>query len=104
MRKIAIIGSGSWGIALATHLARCGNEIKIWSFSEKEMKLINEERRCEFLPGLEIDENITCYNEFEETIKDTEFILHVTPSLNNINNMLEMNQLLYVRRVLKNKV
>ncbi len=80
MRKIAIIGSGSWGIALATHLARCGNEIKIWSFSEKEMKLINEERRCEFLPGLEIDENITCYNEFEETIKDTEFILHVTPS------------------------
>lgn len=80
MRKIAIIGSGSWGIALATHLARCGNEIKIWSFSEKEMKLINGERRCEFLPGLEIHENITCYNEFEETIKDTEFILHVTPS------------------------
>ena len=80
MKKIAIIGSGSWGIALATHLARCGNEIKIWSFSEKEMKLINEERKCEFLPGLEIHENITCYNEFEETIKDTEFILHVTPS------------------------
>lgn len=80
MRKIAIIGSGSWGIALATHLARCGNEIKIWSFSEKEMKLINEERKCEFLPGLKIHENITCYNEFEETIKETDFILHVTPS------------------------
>ena len=80
MGKIAIIGSGSWGVALATHLARCGNEVKIWSFDEQEMKLINEQRKCKFLPGLEINENITCYNEFEKVIKDVEFILHVTPS------------------------
>ena len=31
MKNIAIIGSGSWGVALATHLARNGNNIKIWS-------------------------------------------------------------------------
>lgn len=80
MRKIAIIGSGSWGVALATHLARCGNQIKIWSFSEEEKELINEKRECKFLPGLVIHENITCYNDMEEVIKDTEFILHVTPS------------------------
>ena len=54
MRKIAIIGSGSWGVALATHLARGGNEIKIWSFDEEEKKLINEERKCKFLPGLNV--------------------------------------------------
>ena len=80
MRKIAIIGSGSWGVALATHLARCGNEVKIWSFDEEEKRLINEERRCKFLPGLVITENIQCSNSFEEVIKDSEFILHVTPS------------------------
>ena len=80
MRKIAIIGSGSWGVALATHLARCGNEIKIWSFDEEEKRLINEERKCKFLPGLVVAENIQCSNNFEEVIKDSEFILHVTPS------------------------
>ncbi len=80
MRKIGIIGSGSWGVALATHLARCGNEVKIWSFSEEERKALNEERKCKFLPGLEIHKNITCYNDFEEVIKEAEFILHVTPS------------------------
>lgn len=80
MSKIAIIGSGSWGVALATHLAKCGNEIKIWSFSEEEKEMINEERKCKFLPGLVIHENITCSNDFEEVIRETEFILHVTPS------------------------
>lgn len=80
MRKIAIIGSGSWGVALATHLARCGNEIKIWSFNEEEKNLINEEKKCKFLPNIELPENISCSTSFEEVIKDTDFILHVTPS------------------------
>ncbi len=80
MKKIAIIGSGSWGVALATHLAKCGNEVKIWSFSKEEKDLINQERKCKFLPNLRIHENITCYNDFEEVISGAEFILHVTPS------------------------
>ena len=49
MKNIAIIGSGSWGVALATHLARCGNKIKILSFSEEEKELINKEKRCKFI-------------------------------------------------------
>lgn len=80
MSKIAIIGSGSWGVALGTHLAKLGNKIKIWSFEEEEKRLINEERKCKFLPQLVINSNITCSNDLEEVIQGTEFILHVTPS------------------------
>ncbi len=80
MKKIAIIGSGSWGVALATYLANLGNQVKIWSFSEEERDLINNEKKCKFLPDLIIPDNIYCSASYEEVIKDTEFILHVTPS------------------------
>ena len=80
MKNIAIIGSGSWGIALAMHLARIGNNIKVWSFDEEEKNLINNEKKCKFLPSITLLENIICSNDFEEVIKDTDFILHVTPS------------------------
>ena len=78
--NIAIIGSGSWGVALAVHLASVGNNVKIWSFMEEERDLINNERKCKFLPGVELPENIMCSTDFEEVIKDSKMILHVTPS------------------------
>ncbi len=78
--NISIIGSGSWGVALAVHLASLGHNIKIWSFMEEERDLINNERKCKFLPGLNLPENIQCSTNFEKVIKDSKFILHVTPS------------------------
>lgn len=78
--NIAIIGSGSWGVALAVHLASIGNNVKIWSFMEEERDLINNERKCKFLPGVTLSENIYCSTDFEEVIKDSKIILHVTPS------------------------
>lgn len=80
MKNIAIIGSGSWGVALAVHLASIGNQIKIWSFLEEEKDLINNEKKCKFLPGLNLPEGIYASTSLEEVIKDTDFILHVTPS------------------------
>ena len=73
MKKIAIIGSGSWGVALATYLANVGNQVKIWSFSEEERDLINNEKKCKFLPDLIIPENIYCSTSYEEVIKEVTF-------------------------------
>lgn len=80
MKTIAIIGSGSWGVALAIHLAKLGNKIKLWSYSETEKDLINNEKRCKFLPNVELPDGIICSTSYEEIIKDSEFIIHVTPS------------------------
>ena len=80
MKKIAIIGSGSWGVALSIHLANMGHMVKIWSFAEDEAELINKKRKCKFLPEAILPQNITCNTDFETVIQDTDIILHVTPS------------------------
>lgn len=71
---------GSWGVALAIHLAKLGNKVKIWSFAEEEKNLINNEKKCKFLPNVKLPENIECSTDFKEVIDDSDFILHVTPS------------------------
>lgn len=80
MKNIAIIGSGTWGVALAIHLANLGNNIKIWSFTEEETNAINNDRKCKFLPNAVINDNITCYRDLKTVIEGSDIILHVTPS------------------------
>lgn len=89
MKNICIIGSGSWGVALAVHLAKLGNKIKIWSFSEEERDLINNEKKCKFLPNITLPEGIYCTTSYEEAITGSEIILHVTPSKFTRNTVKE---------------
>ena len=80
MKNIAIVGSGSWGVALGIYLAGQGHEVKIWSFSEEERDLINNEKKCKFLPKAVIPDGVYCSNDMKEVLEGTELILHVTPS------------------------
>ncbi len=100
MKKIAIIGSGSWGSALGIYLAGNGNKVKIWSFSEEEKNVINNEKRCVFLPKAKIPDGVECSTNFDEVLKDAEIILHVTPSkfvrstIKQYKNLVKDNQIL----------
>ncbi len=98
MKNIAIIGSGSWGVALAIHLAKMGNKIKIWSYDKQEADLINNEKRCKFLPNVVIPENIECKNDYEEVIKNTDLILQVTPSKFTRNIVREYKKYVDVKK------
>ena len=80
MKKIAIIGAGSWGSALAIYLAKQGHEVKLWSYNDDERDLINNKRECVFLPGVEIPEGVWASENFEKVLDGAEIILHVTPS------------------------
>ena len=77
--KVAVVGSGSYGCVLANVLKHNGHDVKIWSFSEEEMKDINELHYCRYIKDY-IDKDIICTTSYEDAIKDTEYIFIVTPS------------------------
>ena len=80
MKNICIIGSGSWGCALAIHAAKIGHNVKIWSFAQEEADLINNEKKCKFLPMATMPDNIYCTTDIKEAVDGSDLILHVTPS------------------------
>ena len=80
MKTVAIIGAGSWGVALAIHISKLGNKVRLWSYNPSETEMIRKERVCKFLPGVLIPEEVECYNEFEPVITGADYIFHVTPS------------------------
>lgn len=80
MKKVAIIGSGSWGAALGIYLANNGNKVSLWSFNESEKDSINNDKKCVFLPKAVIPDGVVCSNDFKEVLDGAEIILHVTPS------------------------
>lgn len=61
-------------VALAIHLAKLGHKIKIWSFSKEEADLINNEKKCKFLPKVTLPEGITCYLDYKEAIEGSEIM------------------------------
>ena len=92
MRNIAIIGSGSWGVALSIHLAKQGHNVKMWSFSQEECDMINNEKKCKFLPKVELPDGIICTTSYKDAIEGTDFIVHVTPSKFTRNIVKEYKQ------------
>ncbi len=100
MKNIAILGSGGWGVALSLILNKNGHNVKLWSYTEEEKNIINNERRCKFLPQAVIPEGITCYNGYDEVINDADYIIVVTPSsairgtMNAIKDIVKENQVI----------
>ena len=78
--KIAVLGGGSWGSALAIHLAKKDYEVKIWEYFEKQATQMQEERCCPFLPNEKFPDNIFVSAKMGEVIPGSDIILLVVPS------------------------
>jgi len=79
--KIAVIGSGSWGTALATVAKRAGREVVIWGRDKKTTDAIRERgENPKYLPGVELPKGIDATTDMAAALKDADAVLVVTPS------------------------
>jgi len=78
---IAILGAGSWGTALAIHLARAHQEVRLWAHTDSQAKKLQTERSNEvYLLGCKFPDNLVVSNSLATCLKDCSDILLVVPS------------------------
>ena len=81
MRKVTVVGAGSFGTALATVLAAAGNKVQIWARELEVVASINHDHRNPaYLTDLMLPTSITAVSKLENNLKSQELILFATPS------------------------
>ena len=82
MSRIAILGAGAWGTALAISLARRGgHQLCLWAHSPEHTRQLAETgENARYLPGYILPADVEITPEIGDAISDAEIILCVTPS------------------------
>jgi glycerol-3-phosphate dehydrogenase (NAD(P)+) len=102
MNKLAVIGGGAWGTALAQVAARAGREVLLWAMESDVVEAINGAHENPiFLPGIALDPAIRATGDLEET-GDCNAWLVVTPA-QHMRAVLEQAPRCDVPRVLCSK-
>ncbi|HXU09516.1 MAG TPA: NAD(P)H-dependent glycerol-3-phosphate dehydrogenase [Blastocatellia bacterium] len=81
IKRVAVIGAGSWGTALSLVAARNQHHVTLWAREREVAEGINSARRNPFyLSDIELPENIRATLNVEEAIEGADFALLVVPS------------------------
>lgn len=80
-KKIAVIGAGSWGTALAVSLSAKGHTVNLWEINEEHLQNLNKDRENKrFLPEVRFPEKLQVAFSREEAIKDADIVLFSVPA------------------------
>lgn len=79
--RIAVLGAGSWGTALAIHCARVGLAVRLWGRDAALMAAIQSARRnARYLPDAELDATVLATASLEEALDGVPIVIAAVPS------------------------
>ena len=82
MAKVAVIGAGSWGTALAKVLHTNGSQVTVWSIVEAEIAMLRERHEhVDKLPGVKLPEDMEFTTDLKAAVEDKEYLILAVPSV-----------------------
>lgn len=81
MSKVAVIGLGAWGTALAAHAARQGHDVTAWAHEPEVARDVNaQHENTVFLAGIKLPESVVASGDIAAVLRGAELVILVPPS------------------------
>ena len=79
--RIAVLGAGSWGTALAAHCARIGHDVRLWGRDDALVRdIIARRENPRYLPGIDIPPSVAITASVGHAVRDASMIVAAIPS------------------------
>jgi glycerol-3-phosphate dehydrogenase (NAD(P)+) len=80
-RKVAVLGAGSWGTALAVHLGRVNHDVRLWARDPALVAALCQRRvNSDYLPDLPLPDAVTVTASLEAALGGSEIVVSAIPS------------------------
>jgi len=79
IQRVAVLGGGAWGTALALTCARAGRNVTLWEYEPGNAASLEKKRESRFLPGVRVDNEIKVTRDLGDTA-NSDAILLVVPA------------------------
>ena len=81
MKKVGVIGAGSWGTALAITLSGKGHQVKIWDVNPEHLQELEANREnVRYLPDIKFNDNLQIADTIENAITGADMVLFSAPA------------------------
>lgn len=81
MAKVAVIGAGAWGTALAAHASRLEHVVNLWAREPQVVEAINERQENSFyLPGVPLSPDLVASTNLEAVLEGAQLVILVPPA------------------------
>ena len=81
MARCTVLGAGSWGTALAVHLARAGHDVRLWDRHPERCQTMNEtHRNPRYLTSIGLPESLRATPNMAEALAGATLVVPVVPS------------------------
>lgn len=78
--RIAVLGGGAWGTALAATLRRTGAEVTQWMRDAAQVEAISRGENTRYLPGVALPDGIVATTDLALALSDADCVLAVVPA------------------------